>query len=341
MGDISQGTLYKDANHVEVLNAYLANMRICDITPDIVRRLQPAIKADKVRERGKFSNTTLAMYYQTLKQIMRAAASDRLIPDNPCEAVKAPTRNDPNREGLRREDAARLLEEIANEEGRLKEAYAHKEVWANYRHRLFTRETLRGLGNMAYLQAVRIALATGMRRGEVFALAWDNVDLAGGVIHVRKSLTNTGYLKAPKSKNGIRDIHIDAAAVASLTAWADFQKRELHKLRLTVDGSTPVCCSGTGGFADLPNFERWWGDFRTRAGFPSLKFHELRHTQASLLIGNGVDVKTVQTRLGHYSAALTLDWYAHANPDNDKAAGDMMGDLLKKKEAVLLTVKTA
>ena len=59
--------------------------------------------------------------------------------------------------------------------------------------------------------------------------------------------------------------------------------------------------------------------------------HELRHTQATLLLANGVDVKTVQTRLGHTSASITLDWYAHAIPEKDHEAVDLLGSLLAAK----------
>ena len=333
LGGVSRGTLDKDGANLATLNGYLSAVRLRDISPDMVRRLLPAIKADKTAARGSYSNATLSAVLRLLKQVLQAAVNDKLIPENPAAAVKAPTPEPPNREGLKRSDAAALAAFVEGEYSRLLAAYAVKEQGANARGELFTRSDLRGFADLARVVAVRIGLATGMRRGEVFALVWDNVDLQGGVIHVRRSLTARGELKQPKSRNGIRDIHIDAETVAALSAWADFQRRELRKLRKVADGDTPVCCSAVGGFSDLRNFGRFWADFRARAGFPGLKFHELRHTQASLLIAGGVDVKTVQTRLGHYSAALTLNWYAHANPDNDKAAGDMVGDLLGARAA--------
>lgn len=67
-------------------------------------------------------------------------------------------------------------------------------------------------------------------------------------------------------------------------------------------------------------------------GFEGLKFHELRHTQATQLLANGVDVKTVQARTGHASPSITLGWYAHAIPSNDFAAAEMLGGLPRHKE---------
>lgn len=91
---------------------------------------------------------------------------------------------------------------------------------------------------------------------------------------------------------------------------------------------TPVCCSDTGGLYRIDNFEHWWSTWRDEHGFPGLKFHELRHTQATMLLGAGVDVKTVQTRLGHASPSITLGWYAHAIPENDHEAAQKLGALL-------------
>lgn len=77
---------------------------------------------------------------------------------------------------------------------------------------------------------------------------------------------------------------------------------------------------------------------------PRLRFHELRHTQASQLLASGVDVKTVQTRLGHSSASLTLDWYAHALPENDRKAARIIGDLFsedRRNGSRIVAFKTA
>ena len=78
---------------------------------------------------------------------------------------------------------------------------------------------------------------------------------------------------------------------------------------------------------NLSNFERWWREFRTNAGFEGLRFHELRHTQATQLLANGVDLKTAQDRMGHANGAITLNWYAHAVPENDAKAAQLVGDL--------------
>ena len=73
---------------------------------------------------------------------------------------------------------------------------------------------------------------------------------------------------------------------------------------------------------------------KVKCHYEGLKFHELRHTHATLLIGNGVDIKTVQNRLGHAKAAFTLDIYAHPEDERDKAATEMFGSLLSSTQKV-------
>lgn len=79
---------------------------------------------------------------------------------------------------------------------------------------------------------------------------------------------------------------------------------------------------------NLSNFERFWRKFKQDKGFVGLRFHELRHTQATQLLANGVDVKTVQTRMGHAIASITLNQYAHAVPENDLRAADLLGPII-------------
>ena len=84
-----------------------------------------------------------------------------------------------------------------------------------------------------------------------------------------------------------------------------------------------------GEFIDTNHFSRWWRDFRKAHEFETLRFHDLRHTQATLLIAKGVDIKTVQGRLGHESASTTLDMYAHILPSKDSEAAAVIEELMR------------
>lgn len=215
------------------------------------------------------------------------------------------------------------------------------------------------LGVLAALTALGVVVAVGNRaiqpldepvelRTEahycVGVVLGAGLDLVGGVdddeverapavradqwtITVTQTLAKEGEVKDPKTHSGKRTISIDEKTVAHLKAWRKRQREELAKLCMEPGGTTPVCCNERGEWVNLANFERWWRGFRTQAGFPELRFHELRHSQATLLLANGTDLKTVQDRMGHANGAITLNWYAHSVPENDAKAAQLVGDL--------------
>ena len=161
-----------------------------------------------------------------------------------------------------------------------------------------------------------------MRRGEVLSLTWDKLD-GDRIIVVRE---NT------KTDAGKRIIAIDGTTVSHLLAWKEYQAELLAYIRIAQTGLTPIFCCATGAQLGGTTFARWWSQWRDEHGFPDLKFHELRHTQATQLLANGVDVKTVQARLGHSDPAITLKWYAHASEKNDRKAGNLIGALFAGEE---------
>ena len=168
-----------------------------------------------------------------------------------------------------------------------------------------------------------IDLATGLRRGELLGLKWQDVDLDSGVIHVRRQVgrIDGNVQEAPlKTKNAYRNVSIGADAVSIL--------REKKKQ----DGgrSEYVFPSPTGGPMSPDSVLKMLHRVLERAGLPELRFHDLRHTFATLALQNGVDIKTVSGMLGHFSAGFTLDTYAHVTTAAQRQAADTMGDVLAR-----------
>jgi integrase len=170
-----------------------------------------------------------------------------------------------------------------------------------------------------------VALYGGLRRGEVLALRWRNVDLEAEVIRVRESLeqTKSGVRrKLPKSKAGVRDIKLPAILVDALQA----HRKRLLEQRLQLglgrlSGDDLAFPALEGGPQAHDSFGSRWGKMARSLGFPGIGFHALRHTHASMLIAHGVDVVTIAKRLGHASPTITLNVYAHLfSKDDSKAA---------------------
>jgi integrase len=215
-----------------------------------------------------------------------------------------------------------------------------------------------------------LAITTGMRQGELLALRWPDVDLGAGIVQVRHTLTQvnrkahcpcgsskkygeccfgdsksgTLLLAEPKTAKSRRVIELPSSAVASL--------RE-HRRQLLARGlraSEWVFPDRTGGPMDAHNLvrrvfkpllrkiQRKLDDEAAKTGhdfekFPEIRFHDLRHTAATLMLSAGVHPKVVQERLGHATIAMTLDVYSHVVPSMQRDAADRMEVVLSAPKA--------
>jgi integrase len=167
---------------------------------------------------------------------------------------------------------------------------------------------------------VLIALATGMRRGEILALRWKSVDLlsnSGPSLRVVQSLeeTKTGLRFKPPKNNKHRTITLPAFAVEALRRQKREQAEELLQLGVRQNGDTLVCGRADGEpkspISLSQEFMRLVG--RAKDIIPRVRFHDLRHSHATELLRSGVHVKIVSERLGHSSVAITLDLYSHVD----------------------------
>ncbi len=333
-GKASERSLHDSLRLVQKVARVTNNARLRDLTPQVIESAYAELKGEGL------SGTTLHHVHVALKACLEKACDYDLLMRNPADKVDAPRINNPDRKSLSAEDAAELLQALDEAQADALAELSEKEGRQFERGNAFGRGFVRGIRPVSCIVAAKLALATGMRRGEVLALSWG--DCTGGFrkLRVSRSITSKNELKAPKTKAGIRTVSLDGATADTLKEWRARQASELAKFGVRQNADTPICCDSTGGHINPANFTHWWSGFRDQAGFPGLKIHELRHTQATLLLANGVDVKTVQTRLGHSSGSVTLDWYAHAIPENDAAAADLIGGLTAPKTRII-EVKTA
>jgi len=162
---------------------------------------------------------------------------------------------------------------------------------------------------------VLTAVMTGMRRGELLGLKWEDVDLEGGKIHVRRALWR-GKFVAPKSRRSRRAIDAPATVRAALARLPSRFEGEL------------VFCGPQGHPLDPENFtKRDFARVLRRSGVRRIRFHDLRHTYTSLLIAQGAHPKYIQAQLGHASIQTTLDRYGHLMPDVHAAEAKKLDQL--------------
>jgi integrase len=196
--------------------------------------------------------------------------------------------------------------------------------------------TLRYLDGRTLRPIVSFLLGTGARRGEALALRWKDVDFEKGVVRIERSLEQTKAglrFKAPKTKNGRRNVSISPWLVAELRAHRGRQQERRLSLGM---GRAPD---------DSLVFARWDGSTRSphwltqkfALAMAALKIdctlHGLRHTHVSQLIASGLDVLTISRRIGHASPMITLSVYGHMFSNTDARAAEIM-------EAAFMRVRT-
>ena len=166
-----------------------------------------------------------------------------------------------------------------------------------------------------------LAIFTGMRRGEILALRWKNVDLEKGVIHVEESLARTKanglFTKTVKTSHSERDVYVSSSLKETLIEYR--QQQEPTELGL-------VIASKAGGYLEPRNLLRKLQSLTKKANVPKIPFHNLRHTHATILMRMGENPKVVSERLGHARVGITLDIYSHTNEEMQKKTADRFDD---------------
>ena len=173
--------------------------------------------------------------------------------------------------------------------------------------------------------ALWLAATTGMRRGEIVGLHWDDLDVMTGRLSIRRSISCTGYrthTTPTKTRTSRRCVDLDTRTLAILEHWRQQQRVEGGPDRefvfTTSDGHVlhPHVVSQT--------FTR----LAARAGLPTIRLHDLRHTHATLLLKAGVPLKVVSERLGHSSPAFTMCVYQHVLPGMQRDAAELFATLV-------------
>ncbi len=176
-----------------------------------------------------------------------------------------------------------------------------------------------------------VAVTTGMRRGELLALHWDDVDFEQGVVYVHRTVnrvTGHGFKETePKTKSSRRRIVLPDIAVEAL------KEHRLHQDQIRVKAGEKwyeqgiIFCNRHGRFLNPERVVALFHRLLADAGLPDMRFHDLRHSAATILLVAGVHPKVVQERMGHSSIAMTMDIYSHVLPSMQQEVADKIDDM--------------
>lgn len=164
---------------------------------------------------------------------------------------------------------------------------------------------------------LQTAIATGMRRGELLALTWNDVDFDRKLIRVNKSL-NHDKVEETKTKNSIRNVCVPENLITVLKEW----KRKAPK-------GNVIFCNSVGTYLDPNNMvKRYFKPCLAKANIKDIRFHDLRHTYASLMIAKKMPIKFIQQQMGHSSIQVTLDKYGHLMPELYEIGANALNDVV-------------
>ena len=270
----------------------LGRVKLKALTPPHVRRLY------REKLEGGLSTRTVQYLHVVLQRALKTAVRDGLIPRNPCEAVDPPQVRRKEIRPLDR-DQVRALFEAAKDDR---------------------------------LEALHIvAVHCGLRQGELLGLKWDDVDLEKGTLQVRRTLSaakDSPTFSTPKTAKSRRRVNLTPTAIEALKRHSERQAQEMVSAGTLYRDQGLVFASLVGTPLSRHNLTRSFKALLRRADLPhSVRFHDLRHTCATLLLSKGFNGKFVQELLGHASISITLDTYSHVMPgmaDHTRAMEDAL-----------------
>jgi integrase len=194
-------------------------------------------------------------------------------------------------------------------------------------------ELLRRLDGHPLHTIAVVAIGTGMRRGELCALAWGAIDLDGATIRVEHSMEETAAgtrMKPPKTRHGRRLISLPANVVTALRLYRVGQLERRFALGAGTPKDDDLVFTTQAGLPLSPdNLSRDWARAVGARKLPATTFHALRHLHVSVLIARGIDVLTISRRLGHSSPTVTLSVYGHLFTNTDAKAAEAIEAAMK------------
>ena len=289
-------TLYKGLAE-RYVKPVIGGVRLDKLTPAHVQRLVMETRNSQTSRGTAPSASTLRHVYKLIRNALGDAYRMELVTRNVATQVKAPPLSSQRRTGLDLAEAKRLLRVIDGE--RLEALYV-------------------------------LALMTGLRRGELLALRWEDIDLGSRHLHVRRALQRVDgklQMAAPKTSSSRRTVVLSRVAVRYLQEHKKRQDAERRALGGAWREHGLVFASSIGTPIEPRNVNRRWDELRRKAGLDWLRLHDLRHGYATFLLAKGIPARAIMDVLGHTEIGVTMNTYVHVLPELRQEAADAIDEL--------------
>jgi integrase len=297
-GNVTAKTRETYTCHLKHIRQHLGSMPL--------QKLQPANFAElyaRLQDGDGLAPRTVGHIHRAAHHALSHAVRWGLLRQNPTAVIKPPRPADTEIEILQPEQVRAILDKLSG----------------------------RTIGKI-----VSVAISTGMRRAEILALKWKDMDLDGARLRVERAIEQTVscglVLKSPKTKHGRRTISLPASIIAEMRAHrVAQQERRIALGRGKLSPEDFIFPAWDGAMRSPNALSQQWLALMRKLGLQA-SFHSLRHTHASHLIAEGVDIMTISRRLGHAGPGITLGAYGHLLPNTDAKAASIMDGFLKARE---------
>ena len=293
---------------------YLSHFRLDKLRPIDIMKFYDLLEKDTQLVRQKNNNgkktkkplsqKTILEHHRLIRAMLHKAVYWQLLYSNPCERVQPPKTRKPKRRYYDDEQCKTLISGL-------------NELSAD---------------EIKYKVAIILTIFTGVRLGELLGLEWSDIDFNNGIISINKSsqyLADKGiFTKEPKTESSIRDVAIPDFVVSLLDEYKEWYKEQKSVYGELWTNSNRLFVQSGGKPMHPSTISKWFVKFVKEIGLPVINFHGLRHTNATLLISQNIDIAVVAARLGHAQISTTFNFYVHPIISHNKNAGNVLETLL-------------
>lgn len=292
-----EGYIQKIDKHIK---PYLGNIYLENLKPLHLQNFyDEKLKSGKLNGKGGLSSRTVLALHRIIYSSLEQAVKWQLVARNVAQSVEPPKAKKYKAKYLTDKQTENLIENAKNTD--------------------------------IYIP-IMLAIYTGARRGEILGLKWQNVNLEKGIIKIIDNLCTTKnglIIKQPKTHSGIRTIAISNSLVKILKKHKIKQMENRIKLGKHYQENNAVCCYEDGHLFNPKRFSAKFHELLEKNNLPLIRFHDLRHSHASLLVKLGIEPKVISERLGHSNISITMDLYSHLYEDEDRQVAEMFDSIIK------------
>lgn len=304
-GEFADNTNELYERFFKAINRHIGKADASQVDRKMIEEMWAAMRAGDTLSGRPSSGTYLNQLHKTLKLLFDDLVTDGIVNKNPCLDIETPQRDTDERRALTSDRMRSLVRELDPE----------------------------AEADAAYL----IAITMGLRRGEVCALSWGDVDFDAKVLSVAHNYDHFLNLKKAKTRAGFRRLPMPAFVSRALLQHKLAQQKRLQEHfiktgeRIEQTDDAPVILDRKAHRVNPDNLGAWWGRDRKAFGLDGWCLHELRHSYLSMLAEEGVRPKVMQELAGHASSKTTMDIYTHVNMTIKRAAAGVTEDVFSRE----------